>query len=753
MTGSGGDDLAAFKRDLRDLRAAVGQPSDGWFRRAPHGLARSTLNDLLKGPSRPRWLTLETFLHACEEYARSDRGTWPGRALERNAWLERWMRLPRTPAPVDHDGPPPPAEERRWIGVVPHPAGSYQDRGLAAAFSAPGPRQHVLSGLGGVGKTQVATRLARQLWDAGEIDELIWVQAGARHRILDAYRLAWARIGDDDEDGDPAARLLEWLETTDRRWLVVLDDLADPADLRGLWPPATETGRTVVTTRRTDASLTTDGREMLRLASFGPSAASAYVHAKLAARPQLAAGAEELVAELGGLPLALSQAVVHQLDVDWTCSDYLDQLRRLPLREAAPETLPDDQTAAVAATLALSLRHADGLRPAGLATPVLRVAALLDPDGIPETVFTTAAVTSALGIGADDARSALRCLRRVSLVDIDQIDHGRVRVHSLVQRVTREDTPAEVLTGLRRVCAEALLEIWPGAGDDPEQRARFHANASALMDDSLLAGGVHRLVFETARSMAAAGGIEAAIDHLAGAAKRAATVLGADHPDVLRLRHEEMYRRGVAEYYDVAAEMAASLIEDWQRVRGPGDPLALDARIYHARWLGHERPEAAIPLLGALIAELGAGHAEAPTVRNDLAYFRGRAGDPAGAAEEFGLLVRERTARLGRMAEHTLISRNGHGFWLAEAGRIDEAILVLAEVHADCAERLGPDHLYTLGSLGNLAYVLGLRHGPASTVDLLARVHARLLDRYGERNRQTTKFEAVLREWRDVLSG
>ena len=41
---------------------------------------------------------------------------------------------------------------------------------------------------------------------------------------------------DPDDLEQAAARFLTWLETTERRWLVVLDDLSDPADLRRLWP-------------------------------------------------------------------------------------------------------------------------------------------------------------------------------------------------------------------------------------------------------------------------------------------------------------------------------------------------------------------------------------------------------------------------------------------------------------------------------------------------------------------------------------
>ncbi len=116
----------------------------------------------------------------------------------------------------------------------------------------------VVTGLGGVGKTQLAAALAHQCLDDKAVDLLVWVTASSRARVLSAYRQAAAGLtGVEDPDPEQAAvRLLAWLAGTDRRWLIVLDDLSEPADLRGLWPPARPAvGRTVVTTRRRDASL------------------------------------------------------------------------------------------------------------------------------------------------------------------------------------------------------------------------------------------------------------------------------------------------------------------------------------------------------------------------------------------------------------------------------------------------------------------------------------------------------------------
>ncbi len=87
------------------------------------------------------------------------------------------------------------------VGIVPPLANQRLNRvadfELAEALahaSATVPVCQVLTGLGGVGKTQVVAALARRLWDARRVDLLVWVTAASRTAILTGLAEAAARV-------------------------------------------------------------------------------------------------------------------------------------------------------------------------------------------------------------------------------------------------------------------------------------------------------------------------------------------------------------------------------------------------------------------------------------------------------------------------------------------------------------------------------------------------------------------------------
>ena len=110
-----------------------------------------------------------------------------------------------------------------------------------AAFPGPVAAPDAPDWLRSSGKTQLAAAFAESLWQSGGVDLLVWVEATSRASVLSGYAAATAAATGRYQASScesVAAQFLSWLGETSRPWLVVLDDLADPANLDGLWPAA-----------------------------------------------------------------------------------------------------------------------------------------------------------------------------------------------------------------------------------------------------------------------------------------------------------------------------------------------------------------------------------------------------------------------------------------------------------------------------------------------------------------------------------
>lgn len=605
----------------------------------------------------------------------------------------------------------------------------------------------VLVGLGGVGKTQLAAGLAHQVWEARAVDLLVWATASSRTGVLTAFAQAGSDVtGTDDPDPQQAAvRFLEWLARTPRSWLIVLDDVTDPNDLDGLWPPACATGGTVLTTRRRDAALLA-GRKVVEVGIFTSIEAVQYLHDKLTDDSDGLVQAADLAADLGHLPLALAQAAAYMLDLALGCVDYRRRFadRRRTLTGLAPNALPDGHLNPVAVTWSLSIDLADRLAPPGLARPVLQIAALLDPNAIPITLFATRAVTEYCSgrldriVDRDDTHDALHLLRQVSLAAIDGAT-GTVRVHALVQRAVRESTDAADRAELAAAAADALMEIWP----DPERNhalgQALRANTTALRaagESDLWSdrSGCHAVLFRAGRSLGEAGMARPAINYFYDL-HTAVAHLGLDHRDTLTARHNLAYWWGQAGDPAGAAASFEALLTDRVRIAGVDHPDTLDTRYNLAYSRGQAGdPAGAAAAFRALHADrqrlLGPYHPETMNTRHKLAYWQGQAGDANGAATAFEALLIDRLRTLGPDHPDTLDTRHNLAYWWGQAGDPAGAAVALESLLADRLRILGPEHPDTLNTRHNLAYSRGQAGDPASAA---------------------AEFEALLDDFRQVL--
>jgi len=670
------------------------------------------------------------------------------------------------------------------VGRAPLRADAFQERTdlrVAVERALTATVTQVVVGGGGTGKTQLAAAVFEQARRNGA-DAAVWVTASSRTGVLASYAQAYAAThagaGTGDTERDAAA-FLAWLATTDRSWIVVLDDVADPGDLARLWP--TGSGRVLVTTRRRDAAMAARG-PVVDVGGFSPEESLDYLTAKLTPATGVPVGAlseaAELAAELGYLPLALAQAASVIVNDAITCAAYRVLLADVSnsladLFPAEPGASGDEYDQTLAGTWSLAADRADALAPVGLARPLLHIAAVLDANGIPESVFTGRAVRTYLrgewrtpaaipvvddaGVSVVEARRALRNLHRLSLASHDPNDSVRsVRIHALAQRSAVEGLAPDRLTAVVRVAADALSEAWPDIEREPGVGQVLRANTSALArrdPAAMVRPAAHPVLFRTGRSLGETGLVTEAVAHFQALFTDCLRQLGPDHPDALSAQYELAYWRGEAGDFAGAAAALVELLDARLRVLGPDHPDTLGTRAGVAYWRGHAGdPAGAAAATEQMLADslrvLGPDHPINLSARHNLAHWLGQAGDPAAAVAAYEQLLTDQARALGPNHADTLDTRRNLAHWRGQAGDPAAAVKALEQVRVDYERVLGPDHPDTLHTRDNLARWRGQAGDPAGAAAAYEELFADRLRVHGPDHPHTLIARGQLAEWR-----
>ena len=641
-------------------------------------------------------------------------------------------------------------------GGAAHPAApggpaSPAASGGPAFLAASGGPAH-LAASGGTGKTQLAAALAHQLWDNRAVDLLVWVKASTRNAILTGYALTLAELGAADPGDDlltGAQRFLAWLSRTERRWLVVLDDLADPADLDGLWPGGTD-GRVVVTTRRGDA-LAAPNRRVAPVPAFSTREALAYLTARLATDPGQRTEALDLASDLDCQPLALAHATAALICTGASCRDYRgwyhDRERRISSASARPgggpastglagtglagpglaspglaNTGPALDYAALGhsgVTWSLAMDLADQIPPAGFARPALVLAALLDPAGVPGVVFTTRAACGyltghpAMPAEPAQARDAVHSLARAGLVTINPASTTRtVQVHPAIQAMTRGIIPAPEFEAAVRHAADALLQSWPEDPVPPRLAQALRDCTISLRECSgevLWSPEIHPVLMQAGRSLDSDEISGPGLAYWQDMLETGTRVLGADHIGVFRCRDGLASACEAAGALDQAIAVYERTLAERQRVLGKDHPdtLASCGSLARAFAAGGQHAQA-LPMYERVVADrewvLGARHPDTLTARGDLAGAYLAAGRPEHALPVYQQTLADLEQGLGDAHPDTLAARAGLAQAYHTVGQLKQALPVYERILADREKAQGPDHPDSMSARADLAY-------------------------------------------------
>jgi tetratricopeptide (TPR) repeat protein len=580
----------------------------------------------------------------------------------------------------------------------------------------------VLVGPSGYGKTHLAAAVLRVAARTGRSDLQVWINASSPSAVVMGYARAAADIGLADRGIPPdsaASRFLDWLGRTDRRWLIVLDNVTDTGGLRGLWPVGIS-GQTIVTCHPSaDMSEVSDfNPRVCRIGEFSPREALGFLTARLYDETGKRVEAVDLAADLGYMPLALALATTTMAGTALDCRQY--RIRFAGRRQELLGRASGGSVSPAEVAWSLAIDRADQYPPPGLARPLLALAALLDPAGVPVQVVASQAAFAYLsrhgrGMPADarEVMSALGGLAQCGLVSIDRsASAGLIAIHPVVQETVRRLVPPGVLDDAARSAADAICEVWPQLEAEPllDQALRGCAGwLGGIAGDLLWLPEPHPVLIKAGESLNAAGLAGAAVSYWKSMLAASGRALGSEHQRTLEIRDLLAGAFESAGRLDEARELTLVSLAEREQVQGPDHPDALTTRTNLARiYRSAGMYDAAIDMYARVLADrewvLGPEHADTLGVRSQLAgtYLAAGQSDQAIALYQRNLADWEQA----HGPEHTdvLAEYLNLGRAYQVANRLEEAIAIYSRVRKIRESSLGQDHPDTVSAASQLAY-------------------------------------------------
>ena len=360
-----------------------------------------------------------------------------------------------------------------------------------------------ISGLGGIGKTQIALEYAYRYRES--YDTFLWVTAPSRDTLIADFivlaNLLHLPERDEQDQDIVISAVKRWL-ATHSNWLLIIDNVDDPEAVADILPMPTK-GRVLLTTRlqglgplaqRVEVEKMGIGEGILFLLRRAKAFASDATLDEVTVEEQ--ALVAEIVTTLDGLPLALDQAGAYIEETQCGFLGYLElyrQHRKELLKRRSTSLLVPDHPESVTTTWSLSFQKVEKENAA--AATLLQLFAFLHPDAIPEEMITMEAdapdpILGPVAINLVEVNIALGTLLRYSLIRRNT-EAQLLSVHRLVQAVLKDSMNKDqqhtwakrAIHAINRAFPHVELNTWKQCG-----RCLPHAQTSlAYIDEYDLA--------------------------------------------------------------------------------------------------------------------------------------------------------------------------------------------------------------------------------------------------------------------------
>jgi tetratricopeptide (TPR) repeat protein len=729
---------------LDDLHSKAGRPSmrEIAIRAGRGNISSSTVHNLFRRPQVPRWSFLDQVVKAlgggqqrdvflalweaawrAENEMPTPRKTQEDLALPHGYAWDHQDHQDHPPRPLQGmppggvDGravPAPRPSHRIWSNEIPSPNPNFTGREAelvrlgANLFSGQTPHVQVISGMGGIGKTELATQYVHR--NIGTYEIIWWIRAEHQDRVRDALvklgqRLDLRQATTDSARDRTVAAVLETLQSSAwPSWLLVFDNAANPFDLEKYIPASRPEGHVIITARQPNwpSYIAADGIEV---PPFTDAESVSFLRRTV---PSLADGngvteeedarrvseAARLATTLGHLPIAVEHAAAYLAETGQSVEEYLIRFTKNAHQLLSEQPADSDLPAPVSGTWAMSskLLTAD-------AEHLFNLCSFFSPEPIatglflqPDAIIDNPPGLAELLSSPQRFRAAAAQLHRLSLARVDGA-RDLIQVHRVVQAVTKGRLRLdriEVFHAYRAAADTLLANSNPGT---PDQGSSDHvydlslqhleSDRGFLRSDNL---GLRALIIDQVRRLHLRGGHVEAIKFGQEALEVWRERLGEENLQVLALSVEV----AVAMYFGGLTADAHELI---LRIRpllqrhtdGDGFKALLSCEnIYGAVLRGHSQFREALALDQGILSSFenvfGSNHERTLQVRNNIAVDYRLLGQFRHALETDKRTLADRRAMLGGDDMYTLSSSNAVARDLRGLGLYQESLDMARQV-------------------------------------------------------------------------
>jgi len=690
--------------------------------------------------------------------------------------------------------PPRPITQLRKISLRYNPRFSGRQKELTrirTVFESGQDTLVILSGLGGVGKSQLAREFLHR-YDA-DYDSIIWVRATDHASITFDLLGVVQMLGLSLPEGEPnlvAQAVRAWLDSHSK-WLLVFDSADSPQDIEP-YLPTSGRGHIIVTTVNPNwAGLGT----LVPINVWDPGESLTFLRGRLN-RDDV--HSSELAVTLGHLPLALEQAAAYIEQTGITVTDYLDRFNRDHKRVWEKGKPASGYPHTVATTWQMSF---SAVRETSTdAAKFLEIAAFSAPEIIPYWALRRA--PGFLGDEQSDFRvdELIAALRRYSLV---QSHDDGLAVHRLIQLVMRDQLSTDETRQTIISAVTWLASVFPRySPDKPETLHRELLPHVLCVADhayrlSMSVPDLRRLVADAGLFLADYGQFGEAVRVMRMVVRQAETEYGADsHEITVALSGLGAALRGAGEVREAMmvqeraldilrrssildiSDLVGALVNLGMVQKAAGNLDLAEKYYVEALKLCETPPTKSNPIYASTLNNLAALLEVKGNLKGARDYFQKAlsiATEAYGADHPFVARIaaslssvetdlgrREEGIRLATFAHQILVRAYGHkhhlvagtannlGAALAKTGRYFEAEKWIREA-LDIYEALyGPKHRVVAGIAVNLAFIMAQLGKREASRALLQRGLAISMEVNGPTHPVTVTYERLLRSGLDI---